>query len=333
MLSIGKVIWVQVEKVADRNIHVNKDNVAASKIQKQKEFKKKLSRTYAALPFVLPGFILACVFTIYPMIFNIKISLSNYQIVHGTMDFVGLQNFIDIFNEPEGRFWYAFRNNLLYAAVTTPLIMFFGLLCAVLINNLKNGRIFFRAVFYLPVITSWVIVGMVFLYMFNQGQRGLVNYILVDILHVLPDYVPWLQNEWSGNIAIWTMGVWKNIGWAMIIYLAGLQGVPKDLYEAASIEGANAAQKFFRIVIPVIKPTSYFVLVNMIIGSFNVFLQVFLLTSGKPNGRTSVLQYLLFDKSFNQFQFGQGAAIGLMTGISVFVISVVLNRIFNMKGE
>lgn len=299
----------------------------------RKELKRKLRGTYTALPFILPGLILAAVFTIYPMLFNLRISLSDYQIVNGTMEFTGLQNFIDIFKEPQGRFWYAYRNNLLYAIVTTPLIMLFGLVFAVLINNLKKGRIFFRAIFYLPVITSWVVVGMVFLYMFNQGQRGLINYIFVDVLHILPDYISWLQNEWPGNIAIWTMGIWKNIGWAMIIYMAALQGIPNDLYEAASIEGANAIQKFFQIIIPSIKPTSYFVLVNMIIGSFNVFLQVLLLTAGKPNGRTSVLQYMLYEKSFNQFQFGQGAAIGLMTGISILFITTVLNRVFITKGE
>ncbi len=310
---------MKTEKIANRNVHIRSG------------FGRSLIRTCQAAPFVLPGLVLACAFVIYPMLFNIRISLSNYQIVHGTMDFVGLQNFIDIFNEPQGRFWYAYRNNLLYAAVTTPLIMFFGLLFAVQINNLRKGRIFFRTAFYLPVITSWVIVGLVFLYMFNQGQRGLINYILVDVLHVLPDYVPWLQKEWTGNIAIWSMGVWKNVGWAMIIYLAALQGISQDLYEAASIEGANAVHKFFRITIPMLKPTSFFILVNMIIGSFNVFLQVFLLTAGRPNGRTSVLQYLLYDKSFNLYQFGQGAAIGLMTGISVFIISMVLNRVFRSE--
>lgn len=288
--------------------------------------RKKLRNTVAALPFILPGLILVSVFVLYPMIFNMMISFSDYHIVNGTMDFVGFKNFISLFTEPEGRFWLAYRNNLLYGLVTTPVIMFAGLIFAVMINSLNKGKSLFKTAFYLPVITSWVIIGLVFLYLFNANQNGLVNYILVDILHILPNYVSWLQNEWTGNLVIWIMGIWKNIGWAMIIYMAALQGISHDLYEAASIEGAGAGKKFTAITLPLLKPTTYFVLVNMIIGAFNVFLQVFILTKGNPNGRTSVLQYLLYDRSFNLFKFGDGAAIGLITGLTVLVLTLVLNK-------
>ena len=204
--------------------------------------------------------------------------------------------------------------------------MFFGF-CHVLIT-VSGGGCFFRAGFY-PPVTLLVIVGLVFLYMFNNGC-GLINYILVDILHILVT-VPWIHKEWTGNLAIWTLGVWKNIGWAMIVYLAALQGIPKDLYEAASIEGAGFAARLFRITIPAIRPTTFFILVNMLIGAFNVFLQVFVMTKGNPNGRTSVLQYLLYDRSFNLFEFGQGAAIGLIAGLTVFLLTIVLNRVLKRE--
>lgn len=288
---------------------------------------RKFKATGAALPFILPGLVLVCVFILYPMFFNIRISFSDYHIVQGTIDFVGFKNYLSLFNESEGRFWIAYRNNLLYGLITTPLIMFLGLLFAVMINSLRRGMVFFRVAFYLPVITSWVIVGLVFLYMFNANKYGLINYILVDILHVLPNYVSWLQNEWSGNFAIWTLGIWKNIGWSMIIYMAAIQGIPQNLYEAASIEGANAVKKFIKITLPLLKPTTFFVTVNMLIGAFNVFLQVFILTKGNPNGKTSVLQYLLYDRAFNLFRFGEGAAIGVITGLTVFIFTLILNRI------
>jgi multiple sugar transport system permease protein len=313
------VIGLQVQKVLKNRISTGGT------------LKGQTRETLAAVPFVLPGLVLVLVFIIYPMFFNIRISLSDYRIVDRAMDFVGFKNYMDLFTEPQGRFWLAYRNNLLYAAVTTPFIMFFGLLSAVLINSLRRGRVFFRAGFYLPVITSWVIVGLVFLYMFNNGRRGLINYILVDVLHILGDYVPWIHKEWTGNLAIWTLGVWKNIGWAMIVYLAALQGIPKDLYEAASIEGAGFAARLFRITIPAIRPTTFFILVNMLIGAFNVFLQVFVMTKGNPNGRTSVLQYLLYDRSFNLFEFGQGAAIGLIAGLTVFLLTIVLNRVLKRE--
>lgn len=286
-----------------------------------------------ALPFVLPGLVLVSLFVIYPLIFNIRISFSDYKIVDGTMKFVGLDNYKTLFNEPEGRFWLAYRNNILYGLITTPFIVFLGLVFAVMINSLKRGRIFFRTVFYLPVITSWVIVGLVFLYLFNANKFGLINYLLVDVFHLSDQYISWLQKEWTGNLVIWILGIWKNVGWSMIIYLAALQGISNDLYEAASIEGAGAATKFFRITMPLIKPTTYFVVVNMLIGAFNVFLQVFILTKGNPNGRTSVMQYLLYDRSFNLFQFGQGAAIGVITGMTVLIITLCLNSLSKSRAK
>lgn len=286
-----------------------------------------------AAPFVLPGLILVAFFVIYPMLFTIRISLSEYRIVQGEINFVGLQNYKSIFADTSGRFWYALRNNVLYAVVTTPTIIISGLVFAFLINNLRCGKTLFKVGFYLPVITSWVIVGLVFQYMFNSSDRGLINYLLVDVFHILDDYVPWLLREWSGNAAIWIMGIWKNVGWAMIIFLAALQGIPKDLYEAAMLDGADKFHEFLNITVPMVKPTIYYVLVNMMIGSFNVFIQVMMLTGGKPNGKTSVLQYLLYDRAFNQFNFGEASAIGLFTAVTVLFVTVVLNKTFRLEEE
>ncbi|WMJ22504.1 sugar ABC transporter permease [Paludicola sp. MB14-C6] len=284
----------------------------------------------SALPFVLPGLILVAIFVIYPMFFTVRVSLSKYQIVQGKIDFVGIKNYINIFTDSSSRFWYAYRNNFLYAIVTTPCIILGGMVFAYLINNIKRGKTIFKVGFYLPVITSWVIVSLVFTYMFNNSDRGLINYILVDVMGILDDYVPWLLREWSGNLAIWIMGIWKNTGWAMLIFLAALQGIPQDLYEAAELDGAGKFQKFHYIVIPALRPTTYFVLVNMIIGSFNVFIQVLMLTGGKPNGRTSVLQYLLYDRAFNQFEFGEASAIGLITALTILLVTTLLNRMMKL---
>jgi multiple sugar transport system permease protein len=286
-----------------------------------------MRETVSAIPFVLPGLVLAAIFVIYPMLLTLVLSISDYQIVRGEFTYVGLQNFIELFTDPQSRLLYAYRNNLLYAVATIPFILFFGLLLATLVNNLKKGRTFFRMSLYLPVITPWVIVGLVFTYLFNSSDRGLINYILVDVLHLADETIPWLLREWTGNLVIWLMGIWKNIGWAMIIYLAALQGIPRDYYEAAAIEGASSAVMFWKITLPLVKPTTFFILVNMLIGSFNVFLQVLLLTGGNPAGKTSTLQYLLYDKAFNLFEFGQGAAIGLITGVSVFVLTLVMNKL------
>lgn len=305
---------------------------SALKHEKQRLRRKRVRNLIPATPFILPGLVLACVFVIYPMLFNIRIAFSDYQIVERTMAWNGIENFITLFTERGSRLMLAIRNNFLYAIVTTPFIMLFGLIFAVMIQSLKRGRVFFKTCFYLPVITSWVIVGNVFAYMFNAGGAGLVNYLLKDVFHVMADYVPWLQRTWTANLVIWLLGIWKNIGWAMIIYLAGLQGIPNDLYEAGVLDGAGKVAQFRFITVPMLKATTFYVLVNMVIGSFGVFIQVMMLTSGNPRGTTSVLQYLLYDKSFNLFEFGQGAAIGMITAVLVLVTTVVLNRIFHTEG-
>ena len=253
-----------------------------------------------AMPFILPGLILVAVFVLYPMFFTVRIALSEYRIVQGDITFIGLQNF---------------KNVLLG-----------GMLFAYLINNLRRGQGIFRVGFYLPVITSWVIVSLVFQYMFNNSNRGLINYFLVDVLHVMDDYVPWLLREWSGNAAIWLMGIWKNMGWAMLIYLAALQGIPRDRYDAAALDGAGLWKKFWHITVPSLRPTTFYVMVNMIIGSFNVFIQVMMLTGGNPSGKTSTLQYLLYDKAFQQFEFGEASAIGMISAVTIVVLTVILNK-------
>ena len=293
---------------------------------------KRMRETVSAFPFVTPGLILASLFIIYPMLLTLRLSVSDYQIVRGEYTFVGLDNFKELFNDPQYRLLYAYRNNLLYAFFTIPPILLMGLLLAFLINNLRAGRTFFRVSLYLPVITPWVIVGLVFTYLFNSSNRGLVNYLIVDVLRLSGEYIPWLLREWSGNAVIWLMGIWKNIGWAMVIYFAALQGISREYYESAEIDGASRAVMFWRITLPLVKPTTFFILVNMLIGSFNVFLQVLLLTGGNPSGRTSSLQYMLYDKAFNLFEFGQGAAIGLITGLSVFILTLVMNRLTRQEG-
>lgn len=286
---------------------------------------------YAAA-FILPGLILAAAFVFYPMVRNIQISLSNYTIITNTATYTGLENYNQLLvADPYHKFWLAYRNNLLYAAATVPLTLLFALAAAVMINSVKRGAILFRFTYYLPVITSWIIVGLVFKYLFNGGDRGLVNYVLVNILHVLPDYVNWLTGTWTTQLVIWLLGIWKNTGWAMIIYLAALQAVPQELYEAADIEGAGAWSKFWKITLPMLKPTTFFLTVQLLIGSFNVFLQVLVLANNDPTGKTGVLQYLMYDRSFNNFNFGEGAAIGVLTAISIFIVTLMLNRMLKQS--
>lgn len=283
---------------------------------------------YAAV-FILPGLVLAAIFVFYPMVRNIQISLSEYTLLTDSLTFTGTGNFRRLLLEdPYRKFWLAYRNNLLYALVTVPVTLLFALAAAVMINSVKRGAMVFRFTYYLPVVTSWIVVGLVFKYLFNAGDRGLVNYLLVDALHLLPEHVNWLglDDFWASQFVIWVLGIWKGIGWAMVIYLAALQGVPLEMYEAASIEGAGWWSKFWRITLPLIRPTTYFLAVQLLIGAFNVFLQVLVMLPSDPTGQTGTLQFLMYDQAFRNFNFGEGAAIGVLTAISILTITLLLNR-------
>lgn len=285
-----------------------------------------MKNTLQALPFVLPGFILATIFIFYPTFKNIQLSFSDYDIMKGTLTYTGIDNYKELFVEPQNRFFLAYRNNVLYALVVTPITLFLGLIIAVGINGMKKFSVPFRTLFYLPVITSWIIAGLVFKYLFNPGMQGPINYILVDRLHLIPSAINWLKSEWGGNFAIWVLGIWKNVGYVMVLYIAALQGIHKHYYEVADIEGASPWQRLVHVTAPMIKPTTFFLAVQMLIGSFNVFLQVLVLTGGEPRGKTSVLQYLLFTRTFQLYKFGEGAAIGVITAISILIVTLVLNR-------
>lgn len=293
---------------------------------------KKIKNLIYALPFVLPGLTLVSVFVLYPMFFTIYISLSDYNIVTRNITFIGFGNYMEIF-KLGSEFWYAVRNNMLYAIVTVPAIIMGGMIFAYLVDNLKYGKTFFKIGFYLPVITSWVIVALVFRYMFGNANTGFFNYLLVDVLKITDTYIPWLFREWTGNLAIWLMGIWKNIGWSMVIFIAALQTIPKELYEAAAVDGASFWQKFRHITMMSIRPTIFFVLVNMIIGSFNVFLQVLMLTGGNPQGKTTVLQYLLYSLAFTDRDFGQASAVGMLTAILILVITIILNKLLKLNKQ
>lgn len=288
--------------------------------------KKQMENTKKALPFILPGFILAVIFIFYPTIRNIVISFSEYNLIQRTMTFKGLDNYIALIKEPQNRFFLAYRNNILYALVVTPITLFLGLILASSINSLKRFSVSFRTIYYLPVITSWIIAGLVFKYLFNAGIQGPINYLLLEQLHIIKEPINWLKTEWGGNFAIWVLGIWKNVGYAMVLYMAALQGISKSYYEAAEIEGANRWQILRRITIPSIKPITYFLTIQLLIGSFNVFLQVLVLTGGEPRGQTSSLQYLLYSRTFELYKFGEGAAIGVITAVSILVFTILLNK-------
>ncbi|MDP9751293.1 carbohydrate ABC transporter permease [Thermoanaerobacter pentosaceus] len=293
--------------------------------KKNSRFKQKFKEWVEVLPFIGLGLVLLSVFVVYPQIKNIYMAFTNYNIMPGQpSEFVGFANFMRAFHSE--KFWLAFRNTVLYGVVTVPGQMAIGLIVAVLINNVIKGKNLYKVMIYIPVITSWIVVSLIFKYLFTDGKEGLINYALLK-LHLISKPISWLQNTWTANFVIWVLGIWKGIGWVMVIYLAALQGIPNELYEAAEVDGANPVQTFFKIIIPLIKPTTFFILINLIIGAFGVFIQVMMITNGAPLGTTDVLLNYMYNRAFSDFEFGYASAISVIIGIVIMAATLLQKRL------
>jgi len=270
--------------------------------------------------FILPGLLFFATFMIYPLAQAFRISLYDWKIMPGAVSpFVGLGNYLRAFQDQV--FWIALRNTVLYTVVTVPGQMILAMLVAVLLDAITRGRVIYRALYYLPVITSWVVVSLLFKYLFDSSEAGIINYLLMHVVHVISEPITWLREPGSALAAIMALGIWKGLGWSMIIFLAALQGIPYELHEAAAIDGANARQRFFRITLPLIRPTIVFVLVMLIIGGFNVFISVYLMTGGNPLHRTETMLSYMYNEAFNFLEFGYGAAVSYLLALIIFVIS------------
>jgi len=285
-----------------------------------------------ALLFLLPGFLLFFTFVIGPMIYSFRLSLYDWNIVKPEKsEWIGLANYARALGDPIFR--RAVLNTLVYTLVTVPGQIIIGLIIAVLLNQDIRGKSFFRVVYYLPVITSWVIVSLLFEYMFI-GQAGLVNYVLRDMLHVIPKNILWLADPILAFVPIHLLGIWKGVGWSAIITLAGLQAIPDHLYEAAEVDGAGAADRFFSITIPLLRPTLVFLLVVLTIGGLNAYISNLLITNGgDPLDLTHFILTLMYEATFTKLDFGYGSSISYLLTAFVFVISVVQIRLLRQRVE
>ncbi|MGD8168553.1 carbohydrate ABC transporter permease [Herbiconiux sp. P16] len=279
--------------------------------------------------FILPGVALFGVFILFPIVQAVQMSLYDWNILRGAAsDFTGLDNYVRAFSDD--RFWLSLSNSGIYMLLTVPPQIVIGLAVAMLLRSKAPAQPVFRVLFYLPVVTSWVVVSLLFKYLF--ADEGLVNFALGDILHVTDGDTSWLSDRWTGLVAICALGVWKGIGWSMMIFLAALQGVPKSLEEAAEMDGANWWQRFKVVTVPAIWPAMLFVIVMLVIGGFNVFTSVLLMTAGGPGGQTEVLLTYMYQQAFSNLDFGYGSALAVILTVIVFVISVVQLRVFRDRG-
>ena len=269
---------------------------------------------------LLPGVAMFAIFTIYPIVKLFLMSFTEWDF--GSMlshKFIGLENYKAVLGDETFRI--AFANTIYYTLVTVPGQMILGLLAAVFINAIPRFRVTFRVIYYIPVITSWVIVSLVFRYVFNT--EGMLNYVLTNVLHLTDKYVAWLDTRWGGMSVAMMLGIWKGVGWNMVVFLAALQSVPQELYESASIDGCGSVQKFFKITLPSIKPTILFALVMLTIGGFNVFTSIKMITAGKPMHQTETVLTWMYYKAFNTGEFGYAAALSFIVAVTLVFLAVL----------
>lgn len=292
----------------------------------------KLRRSLNVALFILPGLLLFFTFVVGPMLYSFRISFYDWRIIKPeNSEWVGLANYAKAISDPIFR--RAVLNTLVYALVTVPGQMILGLSVAILLNQAIRGKAFFRVIYYLPVVTSWVIVSLLFEYMF-LGQAGLVNYLLRDVLRVIPKNILWLADPILTFVPIHLLGIWKGVGWTAIIFLAGLQAIPEHLYEAAEVDGAGPVDRLFNITLPLLRPTTVFLLVVLTIGALNAYISNLLITNGgDPLDLTHFVLTLMYDATFNGLDFGYGAAISYTLTLFVFAISVVQIRLLRQKVE
>jgi multiple sugar transport system permease protein len=260
------------------------------------------------------------VFRLLPGVASFGLAFTEWPLF-GTPEFIGLANFQELMNDDV--FWQALRNTVYYVAVSVPGIVFVSLGLALILNRGIRGIKLFRTIYFLPVVSSMVAVGIMWRWLFN-AQYGLVNTGL-GFLGIEP--INWLGSSTWAMPALIIVTVWREMGFYMIIFLAALQGVPRPLMEAARLDGAGPWQRFWGVTFPAISPVTFFVSILAMINTFQAFEYMFVMTDGGPRNATLTLVYYLFQEGFQRFSMGYASAIAFVLFAIILVITIIQWRI------
>lgn len=282
---------------------------------------KKLERhrTLVAYSFILPNLIGFFIFTFLPIVFSLFLSLCEWNAGNSGIRFVGLKNFITMFTSDKS-FYISLKNTLYYTAVTVPVTLVIALLLAILLNKPIKGRTFFRSVFFFPYIASLVAVASVWMALFNP-DRGPVNQVLMALGVQNPPR--WAASQTWAMPTIIGLTVWKNMGYYMIVYLAGLQGVNHELYEAAEIDGAGKWKQFTNVTWPSITPSTFFILMMLLVSTFKSYDIMYITTQGGPGEATKVLAYHIYNCAFVSSKYGYASAVAMVLLGIVLVFTLI----------
>ena len=278
--------------------------------------------------FITPFIILYLIFNFLPILQGFWISLHNWDVIGTNIRFVGLRNYEILFFKDK-LFWTSLEHTVFFALLAGPGLIVTGLSLALMLNQRVRGIGIFRTIFYMPNILSVTVVGLVFARVFAPGERGFVNAVL-DSLGI--SMGSWFLDEASAMPTIAITKVWWSVGFNMLIFLAGLQGIPQALYDAAKVDGGGRWALFRHITLPGLRRPMLFVIVLQVIGSVQVFPLIDVLTSGGPAGSTRTLVMYLFERSFDYWQLGYGSAIAFVLFVFLFSVSIFQLWFFS-RGE
>jgi putative chitobiose transport system permease protein len=290
------------------------------KIKKQ-NFGKKFSWT--PYLFLLPAIAFLCLTSFLPVFQAIYLSFTNYDFV-GSPEFIGWKNYLNLWKDQT--FWKTLGNTLTYLIFAVPSLVILPLALAILVNQKLRSIKFFRAIYYFPVIVSVVVAGIAWKWVY--AQNGILNYFLSKI-SFQDIKIPWLTDPKTAIFAIIAVVIWRGVGYYMVIYLAGLQAIPADLYEAAAIDGSDGWQKHWDITIPLMRPYIILVAVISSIGAMKVFEEVYIMSQGGPANSTKTVVYYLYDKGFTSLEMGYASAIGVFLFLIIFIISILTFKFIN----
>ncbi|AKG34205.1 carbohydrate ABC transporter permease [Paenibacillus durus] len=277
----------------------------------------KVRENMLAYAFLAPSLLLFGVFMFYPLLRSVYLSLYSTDPAGRVASFVGLQNFTALFSS--GLFLDGIRVTALFALLTVPAGMLLALVLAALTHNLLRGKRLFQFAFSLPMVLSVGSAAVIWKFLFHPSL-GMLNYGL-EMAGLAP--VPWLTSPKWALFSISLMTVWMNLGFNYIVISSGMQGIPDDMYESAKIDGAGPVAMFRQITIPLLSPTLFFVMVVSIIGAFQSFGQINILTQGGPMDSTNVFVYSIYREAFVNFRFGTGSAQALLLFVVIMLLTLV----------
>lgn len=276
---------------------------------------------------LIPSFLHLAVFILFPIGFSLYLSFHEWDMMSKAKPFVGLGNYIEVLSSRT--FQVSMLNTVYYSLGHIPLLIVTALALALLLNRDIPGKAIYRVAFYIPVITPIVAASIIWMWLY-EPNFGIVNFLLRIFGIVGP---PWLKDPTWAMPAVIIMRVWKNAGFYMVIYLAALQGIPTSYYEAARIDGASWWAQIRYITVPLLLPTTFFILVISLIRSFQVFTQIFIMTQGGPLESTTVVVYYLFVEAFTNFRMGLASAVAYVIFIVILTLTLIQWRWFGRDSE